>query len=143
MKGKTISEIKIGDWAEFAKTVSEGDIYQFAGITGDFNPAHVNEDYAKGTFFKTRIAHGMLSAGFISTVLGTQLPGPGAIYIRQELNFLAPVRIGDTIKARAEVIDINAEKNRVTLKTQCINQDGAVVIDGQATLSPPKAKTAK
>jgi 3-hydroxybutyryl-CoA dehydratase len=143
MKGKSINEIKIGDTAEFAKTVSESDIYQYAGITGDFNPAHVNEDYAKGTFFKTRIAHGMLSAGFISTVLGTQLPGPGAIYIRQELNFLAPVRIGDTVRAKAEVIDINIEKNRITLKTQCINQDGTVVIDGQATLSPPKAKAAK
>jgi 3-hydroxybutyryl-CoA dehydratase len=138
MKGKSINDIKIGDTAEFAKTVSESDIYQYAGITGDFNPAHVNEDYAKGTFFKTRIAHGMLSAGFISNVLGNQLPGPGSIYIRQELKFTAPVRIGDTIKARAEVIDIQVEKNRVTLKTQCINQDGAVVIDGQATLSPPK-----
>jgi 3-hydroxybutyryl-CoA dehydratase len=141
MKGKTISEIKIGDMAEFAKTVSESDIYQYAGITGDFNPTHVNEDYARGTFFKTRIAHGMLSAGFISNVLGTQLPGPGAVYIRQELNFLAPVRIGDTIKARAEVIDINIEKNRVTLKTQCMNQEGAMVIDGQAILSPPKARS--
>ena len=86
LKGKTINEIKIGDWAEFAKTVSESDIYQYAGISGDFNPAHVNEDYAKNTFFKTRIAHGMLSAGFISNVLGNQLPGPGSIYIRQELN---------------------------------------------------------
>lgn len=143
MKGKTIHEIKIGDTAEFAKTVSESDIYQYAGITGDFNPAHVNEDYARGTFFKTRIAHGMLSAGFISNILGNQLPGPGSIYIRQELNFTAPVRIGDTIKALAEVIDVNVEKNRVVLKTQCINQDGAVVIDGQATLSPPKAKSSK
>jgi 3-hydroxybutyryl-CoA dehydratase len=143
MKGKTINEIKIGDTAEFAKTVSESDIYQYAGITGDFNPTHINEDYAKGTFFKTRIAHGMLSAGFISNILGNQLPGPGSIYIRQELNFTAPVRIGDTITARAEVIDISLDKNRVTLKTQCINQDGAVVIDGQATLSPPKAKALK
>jgi 3-hydroxybutyryl-CoA dehydratase len=143
MKRKTIHEIKIGDWAEFAKTVSEGDIYQYAGISGDFNPAHINEDYAKQTFFKTRIAHGMLSAGFISNVLGNQLPGPGSIYISQELHFLAPVRIGDTIKARAEVIDINIEKNRVTLKTQCINQDGTVVIDGKAILSPPKAKASK
>ncbi len=143
MKGKTIRDIQIGDAAEFAKTVSESDIYQFAGITGDFNPAHVNEDYAQKTFFKTRIAHGMLSAGFISAVLGTQLPGPGAVYIRQELNFLAPVRIGDTITARAEVIDINVEKNRVTLKTQCLNQNGVVVIDGQAILSPPKTVAAK
>jgi 3-hydroxybutyryl-CoA dehydratase len=142
MRGKTIDEINIGDSAEFAKTVSESDIYQYAGISGDFNPAHINEDYARGTFFKTRIAHGIMSAGFISNILGNQLPGPGSIYIRQELNFLAPVRIGDTIKARAEVIEINVEKNRVTLKTQCINQDGIVVIDGQAILSPPKAKPA-
>jgi 3-hydroxybutyryl-CoA dehydratase len=141
MQGKTIDEIKIGDWAEFAKTVSESDIYQYAGISGDFNPAHVNEDYAKQTFFKTRIAHGMLSAGFISNVLGNHLPGPGSIYIRQELNFLSPVRIGDTIRARVEIIDITPEKNRIKLKTQCINQDGTVVIDGEAVISPPKKKS--
>ncbi len=140
MKGKTITEIKVGDSAEFAKTVSESDIYQYAGVTGDFNPAHINEDYASRTFFKTRIAHGMLSAGFISNVLGNQLPGPGAVYIRQNLNFLAPVRIGDTIKAVVEVIDVNLEKNRVTLKTTCINQTGTPVIDGDAVLSPVKIR---
>jgi 3-hydroxybutyryl-CoA dehydratase len=139
MKGKTIAEIAMGDIAEFAKTVSEGDIYQYAGISGDFNPVHVNEAYAGKTFFKGRIAHGMLSAGFISNVLGNQLPGPGSVYIRQELNFLAPVRIGDTITARITVIGIDVEKNRVTLKTECINQDGITVIDGQAVLSPPKS----
>lgn len=138
MKIKTIDEITIGDTAEFAKTVSESDIYQYAGVTGDFNPAHINEDYAAKTFFKTRIAHGMLSAGFISNILGNQLPGPGAVYIRQNLNFLAPVRIGDTIKAVAEVTDINKEKNRVTLTTRCFNQDGTLVIDGDAELSPAK-----
>ena len=94
MRGKSINEIKVGDSAEFAKTISETDIYMFAGVTGDFNPAHINEAYAQNTFFKTRIAHGMLPAGFISAVLGTQLPGPGTIYMRQELNFTAPVRIG-------------------------------------------------
>jgi 3-hydroxybutyryl-CoA dehydratase len=139
MKGKTIAEIAMGDIAEFAKTVSEGDIYQYAGISGDFNPVHVNEAYAGKTFFKGRIAHGMLSAGFISNVLGNQLPGPGSVYIRQELNFLAPVRIGDTITARITVIGVDVEKNRVTLKTECINQDGITVIDGQAVLSPPKS----
>lgn len=106
MIGKTIGELKIGDTAEFAKTVSESDIYLYAGITGDFNPAHINEDYAKNTFFKTRIAHGMLSAGFISTVIGNELPGTGSIYVKQDLRFLAPVRIGDTITARVEVIEI-------------------------------------
>lgn len=140
MIGKTMSEMKVGDTAEFSKTVSESDIYLYAGVTGDFNPAHINEAYASKTFFKTRIAHGMLPAGFISTVLGTQLPGPGAIYIRQELNFLAPVRIGDTITARVEVIEIIAEKNRVRLKTTCVNQDGTLVLDGEAIASPPKAK---
>jgi 3-hydroxybutyryl-CoA dehydratase len=138
MIGKTIGELKIGDTAEFAKTVSESDIYLYAGITGDFNPAHINEDYAKNTFFKTRIAHGMLSAGFISTVIGTKLPGTGSIYVKQDLRFLAPVRIGDTITARVEVIEIIAEKKRVRLKTTCINQEGIQVLDGEAVVSPPK-----
>ena len=138
MIGKTIDQIKKGDFSEFTKTVSESDIYQYAGVTGDFNPAHVNETYAAKTFFKARIAHGMLSAGFISAILGNHLPGPGSIYIKQELNFLAPVYIGDTITARAEVIEVNTEKNRVTLKTDCFNQDGKAVIEGKAVLSPPK-----
>ena len=112
------------------------------GITGDFNPAHINEAYAQKTFFKTRIAHGMLAAGFISAILGSHLPGPGTIYVRQELNFLAPVRMGDTITARAEVVEINPEEKRVRLKTTCVNQDGTVVLDGVAIVSPPKAKKA-
>jgi 3-hydroxybutyryl-CoA dehydratase len=138
MKGRTINELKIGDAAEFAKTVSEADLYLYAGVSGDLNPAHINEVYAQTTFFKTRIAHGMLTAGFISAVIGMQLPGPGTIYMRQDLNFKAPVRIGDTITARAEVIEINAEKKRVRLKTTCTNQDGVVVLDGEALVSPPK-----
>lgn len=139
MLGKTIDQIAVGDADTFTKTVSETDIYLFAGVTGDLNPAHIDETYASGTFFKTRIAHGMLSAGFISTVVGMKLPGPGTIYMKQELKFLAPVRIGDTITARAEVIDINAEKNRVTLRTTCTNGEGTVVVDGEALVSPPKA----
>jgi 3-hydroxybutyryl-CoA dehydratase len=139
MLGKTIDELKVGDIAQFTKTVSESDIYLFAGITGDLNPAHIDEEYAKGTFFKTRIAHGMLLAGFLSTVVGNKLPGPGTIYVRQELNFLAPVRIGDTVTARAEVVEIMTEKNRTRLRTQCVNQDGATVLDGEALVSPPKA----
>jgi 3-hydroxybutyryl-CoA dehydratase len=138
MIGKTINELKIGDTAEFSKTVSESDIYQFAGVTGDFNPAHIDEAYAKKTFFKTRIAHGMLSAGFISTAIGTKLPGTGSIYIQQNLSFLAPVRIGDTITARVEVIEIMDKKNRVRLKTVCVNQEGTQVLDGEAIVSPPK-----
>jgi len=138
MIGKTIDKLNIGDTAEFAKTVSESDIYLYAGITGDFNPAHMNEEYAKKTFFKTRIAHGMLSAGFISTVIGNELPGTGSIYVKQDLRFLAPVRIGDTITARVEVIEIMDGKNRVRLKTVCVNQEGTQVLDGEATVSPPK-----
>ena len=140
MIGKTIKELKIGDRAEFTKTISESDVYLYAGVTGDLNPAHINEEYAKQTFFKTRIAHGLLSAGLLSTVLGNELPGPGSVYIRQELNFLAPVHMGDTVTARAEVTEILSEENRVKLKTSCINQNGVTVLDGEAVVSPPKSK---
>ena len=138
MSGKTINEIKVGDSAEFAKTISEADIYLFAGVTGDLNPFHVNEEYSRKTFFKGRIAHGMLLAGFISTVVGCKLPGPGAIYVKQELNFMAPARIGDTITARATVIEVITEKNRVVLRTTCTNQNDEIVLNGEAMLSPRK-----
>lgn len=137
--GKRIDQLQVGDVAEFAKTVTETDIYLYAGITGDFNPAHVNEAYAKNTFFKTRIAHGMLTAGFISAIIANQLPGPGTIYMKQELSFLAPVRIGDTITARVEILELLMEKNRVRLKTTCSNQDGVMVLTGEGLVSPPKA----
>jgi 3-hydroxybutyryl-CoA dehydratase len=139
MIGKTIDELKVGDTAEFTKTVSEADIYMYAGVTGDVNPAHIDEVYASDTFFKTRIAHGMLLAGFISTVLGNRLPGNGTVYMKQELEFLAPVRIGDTVTARAEVVEVVKEKNRVKLRTTCVKQDGTTVVDGEALVSPPKA----
>lgn len=135
---KTIHEIAIGDGASFAKTISETDIYLYAGITGDFNPAHIDECYASQTVFKSRIAHGMLTAGLISAILGTRFPGPGTIYIRQELSFLAPVRIGDTITASVEVIETHPDKNRIRLKTLCKNQEGIIVLDGEALVSPPK-----
>jgi len=143
MIGKTIDELHIGDAAEFTKTISESDIYLFAGVTGDLNPAHINESYAKNTFFKTRIAHGMLLAGFISGVIGMKLPGPGSIYIRQELKFLVPARIGDTITARVEVTQMQSEKNRITLKTTCTNQENTLVMDGEALISPPKKAKSK
>ncbi|MDZ7599170.1 MAG: MaoC family dehydratase [Desulfobacterales bacterium] len=107
MIGKTIDRLSVGDAAEFCKTVSESDIYLYAGVTGDFNPAHIDAVYAAGTFFKKRIAHGMLSAGFISAVIGTRLPGTGTIYLKQELRFLAPVYVGDTITARVVVTAIH------------------------------------
>lgn len=138
--GKTIDEMEIGDSAFMSKTISETDVYLYAGITGDFNPAHIDAEYAKETFFKARIAHGMLSAGFISALLGTKLPGPGTIYVGQELKFLAPVMIGDTITAKVEVVEINKEKNRVTLRTTCENQEKKLVLDGKALMMPPKKK---
>ena len=139
MIGKTIKELQVGEFAEFSKTVSESDVYLFAGITGDLNPAHIDEEYAQKTFFETRIAHGLLSAGFISAVIGMKIPGPGTIYLKQELKFLAPVNIGDTVTAKAEVIEIIADKNRVILHTSCTNQEGKLVLNGKATVSPPKA----
>lgn len=140
MIGKTIDELKVGDQASFSKTISETDVYLYAGITGDFNPAHVNEAYAQTTTFKTRIAHGMLTAGFISNLLGTRLPGPGSIYLSQNLKFLAPVTIGDTITATVEVVDIIKEAKRVRLKTTCANQEGTIVVDGEALISPPRKR---
>lgn len=138
MIGKSFDQIEIGDSDQFSKTVTESDIYLFAGVTGDLNPAHIDETYAQGTFFKTRIAHGILSAGFVSAVIGTRLPGPGTVYMRQTLDFLAPVRIGDTVTARVEVIEKLAEKKRVRLRTTCVNQDGVQVLDGEALVSPPR-----
>jgi 3-hydroxybutyryl-CoA dehydratase len=140
MTGKTIEEIRLNETAEFSKTISESDVYLYAGVTGDLNPAHINEEYARETFFKTRIAHGMLAAGLISAVLGMRLPGPGSIYVRQELNFLAPVRIGDTVTARVEVIEIMSEKKQLRLRTTCSTQDGTLVLDGEAIVSPPRRK---
>ncbi|MCP4020473.1 MAG: MaoC family dehydratase [Desulfobacteraceae bacterium] len=140
MSGKTISAIRVGDQAQFTKTISESDVYLYAGVTGDLNPAHINEEYAKNTFFKGRIAHGMLMAGFISTVVGMKLPGPGSIYLEQQLKFLAPVRLQDTITARVEVKEIDTTKNLIQLETQCINQDKKIVVDGKALISPPKKK---
>lgn len=138
MKGITISEMQVGDSASFTKTVSEHDVYTYAGVSGDFNPAHVNEVEAQKGMFGKRIAHGMLSAGFISTVLGTQLPGPGTIYMGQELRFTRPVFFGDTITATVTVAELISEKNRAILDTVCTNQNGEVVIKGKATVMPPK-----
>lgn len=140
MLGKTVNELKVGDSDEFTKTISESDVYLFGGITGDLNPAHINEPYAENTFFKGRIAHGMLLGGFISAVIGMNLPGPGTIYMKQELKFLAPARIGDTITAKAVVKELDIEKNRAVLTTTCTNQEGVVVADGEAFVSPPKEK---
>jgi len=134
----TIQEMKIGDSASMAKTVTETDVYLFAGITGDLNPAHTNEVTASQTQFGRRIAHGILGAGFISAVLGMRLPGHGTIYLGQELKFKKPVHIGDTITATCTVAEILLEKNIVKLRTVCTNQRDEIVIDGMATVMPPK-----
>lgn len=140
MIGKTINEINLGDKAEYTRTVTESDIVMFGGISGDLNPAHFNDEYAKKTFFKGRIAHGMLTASYISAVLGMQLPGPGTIYLEQELKFMLPVRFGDTITATVEVMYIDEEKNIVVFETICTNQKEEIVIKGRATVKPPKRK---
>ncbi|WP_186567379.1 MaoC family dehydratase [Lawsonibacter celer] len=138
MKALTIDQLTVGQSASFSKTISEHDIYEFAGITGDLNPAHINEEYARNTHFRGRIAHGILSAGLISAAIAMQLPGPGSIYLGQTLKFTAPVRIGDTITATVTITELNTGKNRVKLHTVCTNQEGAVVIDGEASVMPPK-----
>ena len=138
IKGLTIDQLEVGQKVSFTNTVTEADVYNYAGVSGDFNPAHMNEEYAKNTAFKTRIAHGMLSAGFISAVLGTKLPGPGTIYLNQDLRFTKPVHFGDTITATITVEELIKEKNRAILKTVCTNQDGDVVVEGTAKVMPPK-----
>jgi len=137
-EGKSIHELKVGDSAQISKTITEKDIQDFARVTGDFNPVHLDEPYAEKTIFKGRIAHGVLSIGIISSVLGNILPGHGTIYLSQEVKFLAPVRIGDTLTAKVEVIELIPEKNRAKFKTTCINQNGQTVVDGIAWTMPPK-----
>jgi 3-hydroxybutyryl-CoA dehydratase len=136
----TIDQIAVGQTAEFTKTVTETDVVLFAGITGDFNPAHVNEVEAAKGMFGGRIAHGLLSAGFISTVLAMRLPGPGTIYLSQNLRFVRPVRIGDTVTARVEVAEVIAAKRRVRLTTTVANHHGETVIDGEATVMVPEGR---
>jgi len=132
-------ELQVGQKASFGKTITEGDVYLFAGISGDINPAHINEEYAKGTFFKTRIAHGLISAGLISGVLGNIMPGHGTIWVSQNLNFLAPVKFGDTITATVEILE-KLEKFKLKIKAECVNQDGVVVLAGDGIISPPRTK---
>jgi 3-hydroxybutyryl-CoA dehydratase len=137
LRGKYLEEISEGMTAVFSKTVTDADIVLFAGITGDTNPVHLDEEFGKGTMFKGRIAHGMLTAGFISTVFGTKLPGPGCIYLSQSMKFKAPVRIGDTVRARVTVSAIDRDKGRVTFATTC-HVGEQIVLDGEAQLMVPR-----
>ena len=134
--GYFVEDLKPGMSDSYTCTVTEDHIVKFADVTGDTNPVHMDADYAAGTMFKERIAHGMLSAGFISNVLGTKIPGPGAIYMSQTMKFKAPVKIGDTVTATCTVTDVNTEKKRVTFSTVCSVGD-TVVVDGESMMMVP------
>jgi 3-hydroxybutyryl-CoA dehydratase len=138
MTKKTINDFQVGNSASFTKTITEADILMFGAVSGDFNPAHFDEEYAKTTQFKSRIAHGMITASLLSGVMGMQLPGPGTIYMKQELKFMAPVYAGNTVTAKVEVIEVILEKGRLRLKTTCTNQEGKVVVDGEALVMAPR-----
>ena len=135
-QGYTIEELSVGQSADFTKTVTEDVIEKFAEVSGDTNPVHMDAAYAATTPFKERIAHGILSASFISAVLGTLLPGPGAIFMSQSIRFRAPVKIGDTVTARCTVTEVITEKKRVKLACECKVGD-TVVVDGEAMLMVP------
>ena len=137
MQGACLEDLEIGQTAELRRTVTAPDIEAFAAVTGDDNPVHLDEAYAAATQFKSRIAHGMLSAGYISAVLGTRLPGPGAIYVSQTLNFRRPVRIGDEVTAEVKVTAIDPARGRVTLATGCVVA-GKAVVEGEAVVIVPR-----
>ena len=132
------SMLTIGQSAERSRTVTEEDIRHFADATGDRNPVHFDELAGKHSIFGSRVAHGMLSAGFISAAIATDLPGPGTVYLSQSLRFLHPVRVGDVIVARVEITAINVARRRVTLATTCVNQEGEAVVDGEAVVMVPQ-----
>lgn len=135
MKVTKYSDIKLGDFAEVEHFITDEDIQTFGRLSGDYNPLHFDEEWAKTTMFGSRIAHGLLTASFISTAIGMHLPGAGTIYIGQSMRFLGPVRIGDTVIARVEVVKLDDEKERVTLRTTCTNQRGKLVLDGEAEVT--------
>jgi 3-hydroxybutyryl-CoA dehydratase len=128
----------IGQTATFSRTITETDIMLFAGISGDYNPIHVDKEYARNTFFRERISHGLLTASFFSRLLGMHLPGPGSVYVSQSLFFTKPVYIGDTITTQGEVIALNSEKRLITVKTTCTNQEGIIVLEGEGVMKLPK-----
>ncbi|HRP26073.1 MaoC family dehydratase [Thauera sp.] len=134
--GYRFEDLTVGMSACVSRTVSEADILMFAGVSGDTNPVHLDQEFAASTMFGGRIAHGMLSAGLISAVFGTRLPGPGCIYLSQNLKFKAPVKIGDTVVARVSVKELKSEKRRAVFSTICTVGD-TVVLDGEAELLVP------
>ena len=141
MSGAFLEDLEVGQSAELTRTVQDGDLAAFAAVTGDDNPVHLDEAYAATTPFKGRIAHGMLSASYISAVLANRLPGPGTIYISQTLSFRRPVRIGDAVTATVKVSAIDAARGRVTLATEA-RVAGKVVVEGEAVVAPPRRPAA-
>ena len=139
MTGKTIQQLQVGDKAELRKTFVEEDVAEFARVSGDSNPAHMDENYAKTTQFKTRIVHGMLAGSLFSALLGTDLPGVGTIYTGQTLKFTRPVHFGEEITASVTVKELNTERNRAVFECLAVNPQGEPVIIGEATVMPPKA----
>jgi 3-hydroxybutyryl-CoA dehydratase len=138
MIGKTIEELSEGDWAEVIRHVEADDVAELVDAVGDYNPIHSDPEYAAGTPFKEPIAPGVFTAGLISAAIGTQLPGPGAIYLSQSLKFLKPVKLGDTIRARVTIVEVRGERNRIRLATVCLNQDGDEVLTGEAWVMPSR-----
>ena len=137
VKSYYFEDLEVGLEGSLTKSVAEADIMTFAGVSGDSNPVHIDAEYAAGTMFKERISHGMLTASYVSAVFGMKLPGPGAIYISQTLNFKRPVKIGDTITARVTLKELDSDKRRARFDCVCENQDGKAVLDGQAELMVP------
>ena len=135
MMGRTIDELSVGDHAEITRVVDEGDIAAFVDAIGDFNPLHVDPDYAATTPFREPIAPGIFTAGLISAVIGTKMPGPGTIYLAQTLKFMKPVRAGDLITARVDVVEVIEAHNRVRLRTVCLNEEDEV-LSGEALVMP-------
>jgi 3-hydroxybutyryl-CoA dehydratase len=139
MIGKSIDQLRVTDRAELVRQVEQSDVLAFVDATGDENPLHANDIFAARTPFKTPIVPGILTAGFVSAVIGTRLPGPGTTYVSQTLKFLRPVRVGDVITTRVEVLEVLRERNRVRLLTRCVNQHGQEVLTGEAWVMPPLA----
>ena len=140
--GLYIEDLEEGMSAVFGKTITDADILMFAGVSGDTNPVHINEEFACGTAFRGRIAHGMLTASLISTVIGTKLPGPGCIYVSQSLKFLAPVRAGDTVRAVVTIKQVDHERRRVTMETVCMVGE-TKVLDGEAKIMVARREAKK
>ncbi len=136
-KVNTINDINIGDTASYTRTITEADVYQYAGIIGDYNPIRVNEEFAKNTVYKKRLAHGLLYASFISKIVGTDFPGPGTIHVSQEMNWTKHAYIGDTVTTRLEVTKIDGKTNKVWIDVVCKNQNDEIILTGEGIIMPP------